>query len=127
MKVVDYVREEFHAPDEPRQAPLPVFLMDVPYLLVRGVVPPLVVLNEILAAGRLGGGMSPGARWAPFAVSESEYAALVAALPQARSETMITGDARFVPGEIRIDRDLANHTDFAEWVAAVGAKYRRAN
>ena len=40
---------------------------------------------------------------------------------------MSTGDARFVPEEIRIDRDLADHTDFAEWVAAVGARYRRPN
>lgn len=123
MKIVDYVREEFHAPDEPRRAPLPVFLMDVPYLLLRGAVPPLPVLNEILAAGRLGGGMSPGSRWAPFALGESEYAALVAALPQARREAITTGDARFVPDQIRIDPDLADYTDFVAWAAAVAAKY----
>lgn len=125
MKIVDYVREEFHSPDEPRRAPLPVFLMDAPYLLIRGAVPPLSILNEILAAGHFGGGMSPGSRWAQFALKESEYAALVAALPQARREAMTTGDARFVPDQIRIDPDLADCTDFAVWAAAVAAKYGR--
>ena len=123
--MVDYVREEFHYPDEKRQAPLPIFLMDVPYLLIRGSVPPLSILNQILAEGHLGGGMSPGARWAPFAVSETDYAALLVQLPQARNEAAMTEDARFVPEQIRTDSDLAQHTDFAEWVTAVVAKYGR--
>ena len=123
MRVVDYVREELHAPEETRRAPLPVFLMDVPYLLIRGVVPPLRILNEILATGRMGGGMSPGARWSPFQLTESEYQDLLVALPKAHAEVDAAA-ARFVPEQIRIDPSLAHHTDLQEWARAVAAKYR---
>ena len=124
MKSIEYIREEFHAPDERRQAPLPVFLMDVPYLLVLGVVPPLPVLNEILSTGHLGGGMSPGARWSPFVLDHSEFAELLAAFPQAWNDLRTTDEARFVPDELRIDMDLADFADFEEWARAVAAKYR---
>ncbi len=125
MRMIDYVREEFHAPDEARRAPLPTFLLDVPYLLVLGVVPPLPVLNELLTLGHMGGGMSPGARWSPFVLSAAEYHAALALLPEAARAAARDGSARFVPARIRIDPELAGHPDFAAWSAAVGAKYRR--
>ena len=125
VNAINWMREELHADDEPMQAPLALFLMDVPYLFIRGVLPPLPVLNEILESGRLGGGMSPGARWTPFSLTESEYADLVTELPRAWRAARESGDARFPPGELRIDPALASARNHEEWIAAVCAKYPR--
>ena len=122
--MISYVRLEFHEPEEPRQASLPVFLMDVPYLLVRGVVPPLHVLNEILQSGGRDGGMGPGARWTPFSLTNAEYAALVADFQRAWRDAMDTDDARFVPEALRIDPALADAPNFETWMMAVCSKYK---
>ena len=123
MRLIDYTREEFHAPDEEQRAPLPVFLLDVPGLLVRGVLPPLHLLNEILAQGHMGGGMSPGARWNPFEITSTEYSDVIAGLAEAAREGSITHATRFVPNTVRLDPELGHHTDFIGWVRAVCAKY----
>ena len=123
MRLIDYTREEFHAPDEEQQAPLPVFLLDVPGLLVRGVLPPLHLLNELLAEGHMGGGMSPGARWRPFEITATEYSHVSAELAEAARQGSVTNAARFAPNTVRLDPELAHHTDFITWVGAVCAKY----
>lgn len=123
LNAIGYMREELHGDDEPMQAPLAFFLMDIPYLFIRGVLPPLHILNEILETGRLGGGMSPGARWTPFSLREAEYARLAKNLPRAWRAARKHGDARFPPDELRIDPSLASAKDHEQWVAAVCAKY----
>jgi hypothetical protein len=52
-------------------------VLDIPYLMPWGVIPPLHVLNEHLLTGGDTGGMSPGTKWKPFQVTEQEYAELV--------------------------------------------------
>ena len=123
MRLIDYTREEFHAPDEEQQARLPTFLLDVPGLLVRGVLPPLHLLNEILAQGHVGGGMSPGARWSPFEITATEYFDVLAELPEAARRGSLTNAARFAPTTVRFDPELGHHADFIDWVRAVCAKY----
>lgn len=55
--------------------------MDIFYLVnVKGVIPPLAVLNEVLQQGSSGGGMSPETAWKPFTITEDEYAELVETL-----------------------------------------------
>jgi hypothetical protein len=52
-------------------------LRDIPYLLIGGLIPPLVVINEILRKGVDDAGMSGGCRWDPFEIDESEFAEVV--------------------------------------------------
>src|SRR5687768_3421973 len=120
---INYLREEFHGDEKAMQAPLAFFVMDVPYLLIRGVLPPRHVLNEILEIGQLGGGMSPAARWTPFSLTEAEYAQLVHDLPPAWRKERERGEARFPPAALRIDPALASAKDHQAWVAAVCEKY----
>jgi hypothetical protein len=55
-------------------------LLDIPYLIVGGLIPPLPVLNQVLDRGSADAGMSGGCRWEPFSLSEPEFAELVAEL-----------------------------------------------
>jgi hypothetical protein len=89
------------------------------------VLPPLHILNEILELGHVGGGMSPGARWTPFSLTEAEYETLVAQLPKIWKSARKRGKPRVPPQQIRIDPGFASAKTFEEWVAAVSAKYPR--
>jgi hypothetical protein len=75
---VSYVRHGFHSDDEPRVAPLAVFVLDVPYLISpNGFIPSRRVMNQVLSKGGGDAGMSPGASWEPFSLDEAEYEALL--------------------------------------------------
>ena len=52
-------------------------LLAIPYLLVTHIVPPLAVLNEVLATGESNAGMSGGCRWEPFSLTPSEFEEVV--------------------------------------------------
>jgi len=80
MRVIDYTRSEFLFPWRLRkQAELHRFILAIPYALYRGVIPSLSVLNEVLRAGKAGGGMGTGLYWQPFEISAEEYRAIIAA------------------------------------------------
>ena len=118
MREIAYVRHDFHHPDEARHAPLPVFLLDVPYALAFGVIPPPHLLNQLLASGGGDAGMSPGTSWVPFSLDEAEYADLVRAL--LGLDLRGVGDAaRFVPDAIREDRTLWSAKSNGRWLRAV--------
>ena len=127
MRTIEYLRHEFHD-SEPEQCKtlLPVFLCDVPYLIYRGVIPPLEILNAILKEGGSVGGMGPGATWSPFSIDEAEYEELIAALMTLDLGT-IREQARFVPDRIKQDAELANRSDRLEWLKAVREKYSKDN
>ena len=74
MRSVKYRRHEFHD-NQPwhRKEELHRFLLDIPYLLYFGVIPSRAAMNEVLRAGGGDGGMSPGASWEPFELTEDEY------------------------------------------------------
>jgi hypothetical protein len=122
MRAISYVRHEFHHKPEKRIASLPYFLLDIPFLFVAGVIPPLAVLNAVLESGGSDGGMSPGASWEPVALTEQEYAELVEELL-----TLDTTDAkkyaRFVPRELQEDLTLHKHTTFIHWLRATKEKH----
>ena len=57
-----------------------VQLLDsIPYLLVE-LIPPLNVMNQVLATGLADAGMSGGCQWEPFQLTEDEYREVVEAL-----------------------------------------------
>jgi len=123
---VSYLRHEFHFPDpEPRDAPLSVFLFDVPYLGACGVFPPLHLLNWLLRRGGGDGGMSPGASWEPFEISPAEYEAVVAQVlsPDRR---VLESEARYFWQEFVLDHEFDQDADWFTWTKRVCAKHRAA-
>ena len=126
MRTVKYERIEFHQ-NEPEQltAPLAEFVLDVPYLTCHGVIPPRHVLNEVFNSGGGDAGMSPGAVWEPFSISEDEYTALVADLLELDlHEVATSGRARFVPKTLSVDSEVTGPKTHLEWITKIAAKYR---
>lgn len=79
MHVVHYMQSEFLLPWRlRRQAELPLFILLIPYAVVRGVIPSRAALNETLCTGRAGGGMGTGVYWEPFELAVEECNAVVA-------------------------------------------------
>lgn len=63
--------------------PLDRFLLQLPMLLAtedRPPIPPLSILNQILAEGEESAGMGGGVRWSPFRIGPREYVEAVVAL-----------------------------------------------
>lgn len=93
-------------------APLDAFVADVlPYVLQRGaapkpwLVPPRRVLNSIFTTGEKFAGMSGGARWDPFEISDEEYATLVTAL----------GDRDYEPSPPTPPEWVTTEADWRTW------------
>jgi hypothetical protein len=125
MRTVKYERIEFHQ-DEPEQctAKLAEFILDVPYLICHGVIPPRHVLNEVLTSGGGDAGMSPGAVWEPFSIDEGEYTALIAELLELDlHDVSASARARFVPKTLFVDSEVTGSKTHLEWVAQIAAKY----
>ncbi|NIM51376.1 MAG: hypothetical protein GTO22_19355 [Gemmatimonadales bacterium] len=126
MRTVTYERFEFHQPaPETRTASLAEFVLDVPYLVMHGVIPPRHVLNEVLRHGGGDAGMSPGAGWEPFEIDHQEYVELVSALQELDLAEVARADrARFVPQRLFLDASLDDSKTHLEWVRRVAQKYR---
>lgn len=124
--MIKYTRHEFHASDQNGEAPLEVFLLDIPYLLMYGVIPPLPVINEILKSGGGDGGMSPGTSWEPFTITETEYKELVSCLLALDLNQMTQQmQVRFVPDEIIEDQSFNTISTHAEWLINISKKYKK--
>ena len=83
MKRVTCTRLPAHGPGEtPTEGTVLDLLLAIPYLLQSRIVPPLRILNEVLATGEVEMGMSGGCRWEPFDLAPEEYDELVAALSE---------------------------------------------
>ena len=61
----------------PVQGNLISLLLDLPYFIMAKVVPPRLVINEILCQGVHDAGMSGGCQWTSFELSNEEYQAVV--------------------------------------------------
>lgn len=83
---------------------------ETPYLIYLGVIPPLHILNQVLQEGRQDAGMSGGAEWQPFQITEQEFIALVEDL-----ESYPGKSYRFVQPPI----DLAEYDDWWRWVLSL--------
>ena len=125
LRTVKYERLEFHnEKPEHRTAKLAEFVLDVPYLICHGVIPPRHVLNEVFASGGGDAGMSPGAVWEPFSIDEAEYTALVAELLALDlHDVSARGRARFVPKTLFVDSEVTGSKTHLEWVTQIAAKY----
>ena len=123
LRRVQYFREELHYDPEPVEGTLLTFLYDIPYFPPCGVFPPFHLLNQFLALGSCGGGMSPGATWEPFSIGEQEYADLVEALKSTPLEE-INSHARYAWFQPILDPTLDHIDVYMVWMIAVSQKHR---
>jgi hypothetical protein len=96
---------------------------DIPYFGACGVFPPLHLLNQLLLTGGSQGGMSPGATWQPFSLSEQEYQDLVAAV-QTVAPKNLRRRARYADLPYKFDPSFDQHQDYFDWMSEVCAKHR---
>jgi hypothetical protein len=81
MRRVTYQTIAHGAVGDPVEGSLQEFLLSIPYLLVPpGPIPPLYVLNDVLAKGIRDAGMSGGCQWEPFLITPAEWEELASAL-----------------------------------------------
>ena len=126
MRTVDYLRHEYTWPDpEPRTASLIAFVYDIPYFAACGVFPPLKFANEKFRSGGSQGGMSPGATWEPFEVSENEYKELIK-LVQTTNPESLSKQARYIFDKFIFDHDFDEVLDYENWLFKVCEKHRDA-
>ena len=125
MRTIYYKRHEFHAMPEDAKAPLWAFLFDIPYLAICGIFPPYQILNEELASGGNDGGMSPGATWPSFVISEAEYEALLPIVLNPNREEL-KKFARYYTEQWLLDSELNDIETRSDWIKAVGQKHREA-
>lgn len=83
-------------------------LMNIPYLLSSGLIPPEFVVNELLSRGLNDAGMSGGAQWAPYRLKQGDFDALVDALKEAST----LGDLEYREP----DAWVKNFEDWHVWV-----------
>ena len=123
MRTISYVRTEFHAEDEAIENSLLAFVYDVPYLGACGIFPPCNILNQIFLSGGGDGGMSPGAIWQPFEISEDEYEDLKQAVLSVDPADL--GDAaRYADIQFEVDSEFDPIRDRIEWMVATCDKHR---
>ncbi len=98
-------------------APLDEFLLTAPLFINElkafGVIPPLHVLNEKLAAGKCDAGMGGACDWTPFELDIDEYKTLVMEL---------TTNPDY---EIIEDEELKEKPNFRKWHGALLSKYAK--
>jgi hypothetical protein len=125
LRTLEYERYEFHqrAPER-RTGTLAEFVLDVPYLMFNGVVPPLRVMNAVLRTGGGDAGMSPGTGWKPFRLTKPEYDDLVRHLLAMDLKALRRRRrARYVPARIVVDEALWTCRTQFDWLRRVHEKY----
>ena len=123
LRCVSYVRHEYPGRASKREDSLLVLVYDIPYFGACGVLPPLHLLNELLLSGGSQGGMSPGATWQPFSLSEQEYRNLVTAVRTVAPKSL-RRRARYTDLPYAFDASFDHHRDCARWISAECAKHR---
>ena len=119
---IEYLRTEPNPEDERWSAPLIGFIHDVPYLGVCGVLPSLQILNDTLLSGGGDGGMGPGAKWAPFSISEKQYEQLCEEIENTEEKELEKYSRYWVP-KLIVARELSHIKDAVEWEAAARQSY----
>ncbi len=89
-------------------------LAKVPYLIMKGPLPPLRVVNSIALRGGYDAGMGGALKWKSFELTETDYAVVVAQL-KLRIQGLV---------EVDVPPEVETFQDWADWklVRKVGAK-----
>jgi hypothetical protein len=99
------------------------FIYDIPYFPACGIFPPLHIINQVFSSGGGDGGMSPGASWEPFTISEEEYTVLKKTVANT-SISEIEPYARYAHVQMKFDAEFDSIGDRFEWMRAVCEKHR---
>jgi hypothetical protein len=122
-KKIKYRRHEFRARSKSCNGTLLEFVYDIPYFPPCGVLPPLHILNSFFMHGGGDGGMSPGASWKPFTITQDEYADLAKAVKETPL-VEIKPRARYAWVVLEVDASFDHLTDLADWAHAICEKHR---
>ena len=120
---IQYYRHEYFYEPEPVTGRLLGLVYDIPYFGASGVFPPHHIANKIFRSGGGDGGMSPGASWTPFEISEETYRVLL--------EQVLTTDPGTLKEESRYcdikfieDNTFDAIVNKMQWFQAVCQKHR---
>jgi hypothetical protein len=123
VSTIQYERYEFRGEPETRRADLVTFVYDIPYFGACGIFPPHHIINQIFGSGGSGGGMSPGATWGPFEITEEDYRDLVREIRQVAPESL-GENARYTRVKFEFDESFDHIRDWESWLFAVCDKHR---
>lgn len=123
MRRVQYEHTHFREDNESCEASLLEFLFDIPYFPPCGVFPPFHLLNQFLSAGGSEGGMSPGAIWEPFTVTQEEYEQVVGAI-ESTPLSDIKRYALYAFAKPVFDPELDGFATYSPWMRAACQKHR---
>ena len=125
MRFVKYKRHEFREKHPAnRNEEVARFLLDIPYLLYFGVIPSREAINEVLRKGGGDAGMSPGASWEPFELTEDEYWEIVERWDQMDIEKEREEDHfRYNPKMFVKDDEIMNIPEHTNYLRLSRKKY----
>lgn len=121
-RIIKYTRHEYQSSEE-REARLLYFIYDILYFGGCGILPPLHIINQIFRSGGSEGGMSPGATWQSFEISENEYKTLVHDVLNTDMED-IAPYARYSDVKFKIDTSFDHIQNHLDWMSESCAKHR---
>lgn len=106
------------------QTPLGEFLLDIIHGFQHsGAIPPLNILNELLATGGSSGGMGPGTKWKPFSISQPEYETAVQYLLNLDCAAAKEAHPYLYAKKFFVDEDL--NRDVEDWLDFLGKSSRK--
>src|SRR5258708_27504415 len=123
LRELTYKRHGFRCRPQTRKGNLLWLVFDIPYLDACGVFPPFHILNQIFLSGGGDGGMSPGASWKPFSITEDEYTVLADAIVNT-PKAELKPHSLYATWPLTNDHSFGDIQDRMEWVRAVCAKHR---
>ena len=123
MRTIKYKRYEFGSDSVDWKGTLLTLVYDIPYFPACGIFPPLHVINQVFSDGGGPGGMSPGAGWKPFTISENEYKELVKAVKDTPISE-IESQARYAFIPMEFDCEFDHIEDRFEWMRVICNKHR---
>ena len=126
MRNISYKTHWSYTGTVKRQGTLVDLILDILYLMEEsGVIPPLVILNQVLQSGGDSGGMGPGTTWKPFQIDQSEYEELVQALLNLDIESSRKSHPYVRFERIIVDPELNTCTIYLDWLTKSHAKYSK--
>jgi hypothetical protein len=122
VKKIKYIVYDL-AGEESRAATASSFLLEIPELMMFGVIAPFGVTNQILKGGKSGGGMSPGVEWDPFEITKEEYQEIIDDILGRSKQGHLPGPHGTTLKKAFVDKEFDDYTEWVTWMKDVTKKY----